>query len=111
MTMDNRTLEALNGAIEKWERIARGVGEDRSTENCPLCNLFYQDGCRAGPVYESNPSFYKCRGTPYRDWANHMQSLSQSSKRHWPWLATNDVEKRMAQDEVDFLKSLLPKLK
>src|SRR5262245_41236356 len=35
MSMDDETLEALNGSIAKWQAIVGGTGEDEGAENCP----------------------------------------------------------------------------
>ncbi len=39
--MNNETLVALRGSIEKWEKIVGGSGVDGGIENCPLCKEFY----------------------------------------------------------------------
>ena len=53
--MDTKTLTALKGSIAKWEAIVAGTGEDRGTENCPLCAAFYHHPkhCEGCPVERS----------------------------------------------------------
>jgi hypothetical protein len=94
--MDERTLEALKGSIEKWEAIVAGTGEDRGWRNCPLCLIFNNpeidpDGliqCAGCPVNEST-GHTGCEGTPYDRY--HYERTQEA-----------------ACAELDFLRSLLP---
>jgi len=102
-TMDAETLEALKGSIAKWEAIVAGTGVDNGPENCPLCQRFRDatgrnvtcDGC---PVAERVKET-GCHGTPYYAYeeANCAGDL------------TDEEMKPLAQAELDFLKSLLPR--
>ncbi len=91
--MNSETLEALKGSIAKWEAIVAGTGFDNGADNCPLCGLFNNaddpetdcDGC---PVAEKSGHKY-CGGTPYTKFV--------------PWGGI-----KAAQEELDFLRSLLP---
>jgi hypothetical protein len=92
--MDEITLEALKGSIEKWEKIVAGTGIDQGSKNCPLCKVFlepdppgenYCDGC---PVKEKT-GLKLCYGTPYEKWL---------------YCDTKNV----AEKELEFLKELLP---
>lgn len=91
--MDERTLAALKGSIEKWEKIVAGTGLDKGPDNCPLCQLFYQDDCRGCPVYDFTGQIW-CRGSP-NEWYSQTEDGSAA-------------EKSAAQAELDFLRSLLP---
>ena len=84
--MNKKTLKALKGSIEKWEKIVAGEGIDLGTVNCPLCQIFVvpKDSCEGCPVMEKTGES-DCYGSPYYD--------------HRP---------DSAQDELDFLESLLP---
>ena len=98
--MDKRTRTALEGSIAKWEAIVAGTGTDEGTENCPLCQLFFtmrgpqQLFCEGCPVKERTGQTC-CEGSPYQEWGEN------------PY-ASGDEAKRIAQAEVDFLRSLLP---
>ena len=107
--MNARTLKALRGSIEKWEAIVAGTGEDQGIVNCPLCALFYRDGCSAcsGCPVAKAAGREGCEGTPYIAWthAEDNGTIRLDSGRVSARL------KRLAQAELDFLKGLLPKRK
>ena len=88
---NKKTLKALQGSIKKWENIVAGTGVDRGTENCPLCQLYINNRCEGCPV-KKKTQLIGCLGTPYG-------AYESSHKDH----------KKLAQAEVYFLKSLLPK--
>lgn len=90
--MDNKTLDALKGSIAKWQAIVDGTGEDLGCDNCPLCQLFWDNECVNCPVYEKTGE-WRCDGSPY---INYDEDLDDEAK------------KRSAQAELDFLISLLP---
>lgn len=90
--MTKKTLKALRGSIQKWEKIVEGTGVDQGVYNCPLCQLFYRLDCKGCPVFERT-GYPFCDKTPYREWEDDC---------------TPEL-KKLAQAEVDFLKSLLPK--
>lgn len=100
--MNKKTLKALEGSIVKWEKIVNKKGIDDGEHNCPLCKLFWEDDCIGCLIN------YECKGTPYDDWLAHFERCHQNTPRnevycHWC--------KHYAQQELDFLKSLLPKEK
>lgn len=107
--MDDRTLEALYGSIRKWEAIVAGEGVDEGPDNCPLCLLFYAPAlCRRCPVYQKTGAS-DCVGTPYIEWHKWAELLETSTVFARPDDAMPDpLGVRLAQAEVDFLKSLLP---
>jgi hypothetical protein len=92
--MNAKTLKALKGSIAKWEGIVAGTTEDEGNLNCPLCTLFYRGGCFGCPVMEKT-GLDSCNGTPYLEYADG-DDLGK------------DTLLGLAQDELDFLKSLLP---
>lgn len=104
--MDERALTALElqsllqGSIKKWEDIVAGTGEDRGSQNCPLCQEFLDnvdcDGC---PVAQ-RAGIGHCENTPY--WAFYDAAGGLYKKADTPEL------KALARVELDFLKSLLP---
>lgn len=104
--MDKRTLKALKGSIAKWQAIVKGTGYDAGADNCPLCEEFQADDvelvCSGCPVQARTGRSF-CAGTPYDRWGWVATGT-------WPdRRATTEEAKAVAQDEVDFLKSLLPK--
>jgi hypothetical protein len=104
--MDARTLEALRGSIAKWEAIVAGTGEDKGVLNCPLCQLFVSGEeilCKGCPVSDATGEIY-CNDTPYSDWSELAEDLAYDEHGH-----LSDKGRRLAQAELDFLKSLLPK--
>lgn len=104
--MNTKTLKALRGSIEKWERIVDGIGEDDGPNNCPLCETFSMNGgdCCGCPVNGKSKS--GCRNTPYQDWYIHHKIQHEGSiffRR-----VVCPTCKKIALKEVRFLKSLLP---
>lgn len=109
--MTPETLTALRGSIVKWRGIVAGTTEDMGTENCPLCALFYGDHgtCVGCPVSEAT-SATCCGGTPYDRWSDYWAPSAESNwdLKHVP-LEQLDEIRALAQAELDFLISLLPK--
>jgi len=112
--MNNETLSALKGAIEKWERILKGEGIDEGTNNCPLCELFFEEvhpdvtdyeGCYGCPV-RSRTKRGGCQGTPYSIWAS--EAFARHGRLRKYWTADTPELRALALEELNFLKSLLP---
>ena len=102
--MDTRALTALRGSIAKWQAIVNGTGTDEGTSNCPLCQEFYYeasglDACFGCPVSTQTGEIC-CDNTPYRA---AYYALDGKGK-----LANTPAKVAAAQDELDFLISLLP---
>lgn len=95
--MDERTLTALKGSIAKWEGRAGGKFLLASIDNCPLCTLFYDEGCEGCPIAARTEETC-CRGTPCADYADLADECGDEARG----LAA------LAMAEVEFLKSLLP---
>lgn len=109
--MDERTLIALRGSIEKWEKIVAGTGEDLLADNCPLCKLFTDDEdavvlCNGCPVRDAS-GFSCCVGTPWQKWDRNVGRWDQHQHR-WTRFADTPELVALAQAELDFLRSLLP---
>ena len=101
MDMDKRTLTALQQSIEKWEAIVNGFGNDNGRDNYALCQEFHAKGCMECPVYKKTRNPF-CRGTPYAKWEDlHIDKFRY---RH----ACTEEHLQAAQDELEFLRSLLP---
>lgn len=107
MKMSKRAETALRESIQKWEGIVAGTEGDFGTKNCALCRLYYRAGtCDAScPVVRATKE-EECGGTPYEKWA-------QLHALRWEYVpdglrAKTPEQKRAAQAELDFLKSLLP---
>lgn len=103
------TLIALKRSIKKWERIVEGAGVDRSCDNCALCTRFLRgdESCSKGeelcPVHEAG--FVGCSNKEHEDWFNWFSPDDEER-------AVYDAHTRfMAQQQLNFLKSLLPEKK
>ena len=103
--MPAATLHALKGSIAKWEAIVAGTGNDERAHNCALCQAFEDcDGC---PVAQRT-GHPECIGTPYEDWSgHHIDVHNRYNAPLHPRKGCAECE-RLAQAELDFLKSLLP---
>ena len=101
-----RKLKALEGSIEKWEKIVDGTGIDARDNNCPLCKLYRR--CKSCPVVDTI-NYSGCHGTPWIEWCKHhieehpTKTFISSMKVECPTC------KRLAHKELNFLKSILPK--
>lgn len=62
--MEEETLRALEGSITKWDLICQGLGLDRGSYNCPLCQLLPACDCEGCPVAQRSKST-SCGRTPY----------------------------------------------
>lgn len=117
--MDNRTLTALRGSIQKWNDILAGTGHDKGCDNCPLCKEFAdktdgesdEDGieCAGCPVRErtGKPG---CENSPYTKWARvtFYQDLDDDRCVRLPLDGKIEDAIAAAREERDFLVSLLP---
>lgn len=99
MSMDGKTLSALNESIIKWQKRAAGEISVPSVSACPLCSLFYEDHCHGCPVAEKL-GINHCRGTPVTEYQRLIDNEDDN--------ATADQLKYLAEEEVTFLQSLLP---
>jgi hypothetical protein len=111
--MNEETLHALRGSIEKWERIVAGAANN-GPDDCPLCAMFNRlfslgartfpgFGCDGCPVKERTGK-NGCNDTPYVEFDDAYGDYSDSD------LSEDERQERRecAQAELDFLKSLLP---
>jgi hypothetical protein len=106
MTMDEATLRQLNGSIDKWQRIVDGVERDRGAGNCPLCDMFNTSlggGCGVCPVNIASGD-RMCGNTPWTDWREHQ--YGHKGAPYWNVKCNECL--RLAENELEFLKSLLP---
>jgi hypothetical protein len=97
--MTPETLEALKGSIEKWRKIVEEGGVDEGWENCPLCALFFRNGCVDCPVSDAT-RMVSCDGSPYEEWNAQCHLTGRKA----------DTPKKLAaaRAELEFLRSLLP---
>lgn len=102
--MDKKTLRALKGSILKWELIVGGFESNKNGRNCTLCRTLAR--CEDCPVY-LHTGIMHCGETPYSEFVVVAYDLAEYN--HGLSLASNKKLRRLAQKEVDFLKSLLPK--
>jgi hypothetical protein len=100
--MKKKTLDALKGSIRKWEQIRDGLIEDQGTHNCPLCKLFHAFECVGCPI-QQHTGQKGCVGSPYEAY-NDIYFDDGDDEDSNP-----EHKKKLAQDELDFLISLLPK--
>lgn len=118
--MDEKTLTALQGSIAKWQAIVDGTGHDAQWENCPLCIVFmekyggeddpahYEDGCLGCPV-AAKVSAACCSNTPYANWSDYFYEKFGVRIKAEDRKPFDDKSRELAQAELDFLRSLLPK--
>lgn len=99
--MPAETLEALRGSIAKWERIVARTDIDRGSANCPLCEMFAdKKHCGKCPVAVA-AGYSGCVNTPYMEGEFQWQVID-GRRSYQPTDTT-------AREELDFLKSLLPR--
>ena len=104
--MEEKAKKALQESIEHWQNIVSG--EDYYF--CSLCGEFSGNSCKGCPIY-SKTGHMNCENTPWEEFKRHI------TEEHKPYV--NDFTtriycpecKRLAQKEVDFLKSLVQKEK
>ena len=107
--MDERTLTALQGSIAKWEHVVNGTGPESGADNCPLCDMF-GPSCPGCPIHETTGN--GCQNDQWHNWCDHVEM-------HMGDIDINDEDcldfyvqcpecVRLAQAELDFLRSLLP---
>ena len=106
--MNKETLKALEGSIEKWEKIVAGKELDLGWQNCPLCRRFL--ACIGGCPVDIATRGAGCTRTPWTDWAIHHE-VAHKDKKTMRVFKNCPECKELAQAELDFLKSLLPKEK
>ena len=97
--MTPEALKALQASIAHWEQVVRDpkntkVGED----SCALCARYSNLNCSGCPVHAKTGRL-GCGGTPF---GNFVCALRTG--------VTTSNLRTFAQDELDFLKSLLPAL-
>ena len=101
-----KTRMAIRRSVDKWDLIVNADGQDNGATDCALCALFNRsdsksvcDGC---PV-KARTGRIVCLGTPFHDWTTHHAS---DHKFAYPRVVRCEECKRLAQLELDFLKSL-----
>jgi len=105
--MNKKTAKALEGSIKKWVNIRDNGGKDKTTRNCPLCELFYYEAlCGDCPVaLRTNDDC--CGETPYILWVEHHEQKHVAVAKDLDGLKVHCPEcKELADKEVKFLESL-----
>ena len=107
--MTPKARNALEASIVKWEQLAGGKSSYIPT--CALCTEFqdnyelegvsYENGCGGCPV-QAHSGESCCIKTPFDAWLAKVHSYADHRDRY---LNHPDVV-RLAQDELDFLRSL-----
>lgn len=109
--METKTLQALRGSISKWENIVAGTAGDMGPSNCPLCQEFFRNHCVGCPVSAKVGASY-CGNTPYSAWRMRARADAEVTLDPITWGREDKVENeedvKLAQAELDFLRSLLP---
>lgn len=108
--MDEKTITALKGSIEKWKKVADGSGKDEGQYNCPLCAVFFgKIGCEGCPVRTAT-GHECCNGTPYREWERHHH-VDHPIELLWSQ-TVQSIQcpecKKLAMAELEFLQGLFP---
>lgn len=114
--MNQETLKALRGSIKKWERIVAGKLGDYGNENCDLCKKFWSwEGGIHGTAFCNTECPIKiktgkdtCSGTPHIVWCEYLTENKYQIHHNKVF---DEKSKQLALDELNFLKSLLPKEK
>lgn len=93
----NQTLEALVKSIDKYKTYSRKRtfnNVNLGSDNCELCKIFFNEGCKGCPVKSTVGRSY-CEATPYSD---------VSSDWH-----TNNIFafRASCKDEAQFLTDIL----
>ena len=115
--MEKATLKALKKSIKHWKGIVAGKETSRGTDNCALCDLFYNENddehecCVGCPVMERTEQ-EACGGSPY----GAFTEVAQCKGRYMDdgYGIFNDKDQIIhgaviaAKDELSFLQSLLP---
>jgi hypothetical protein len=100
--VDEVTLEALLGSIEKWRKIAYENGIDAGDENCPLCQTF---SCGECIINANTPDCMYCNYI-YGKWSDHQYN-EHDGNHHYQHVQCDEC-KRLAIAEYKFLKRMLP---
>ena len=105
--MNPDTLSALQGAILKWEHVVDGTGPECGAVNCPLCQAI-NPGCEGCAVDDATGE--GCGNDEFMSWMDHIYEHPDTEKSTWAEFYVQCPEcKTLAQAELDFLKSMLPK--
>lgn len=112
--MNPETLKALQESIAHWDRLASGKrkhNECVSVGDCALCERFntpvksIELKCAGCPVFEKTGKQF-CYDTPF----THAEAISDEMDPEDPNNPMDSEEfQEAAEDELEFLKSLLPK--
>ena len=107
--MSPSTLHALQASIRHWEALAATTTADQiaiGPDKCGLCKEFWFtperiDQCKGCPVFEKTGERF-CGSSPFEK-ANSLWD-SWDEDEEFPWKEWKEA----AQEELDFLRSLLP---
>jgi hypothetical protein len=100
LKLTGKAIIGVKGSIEKWVNIVAGVGIDDGTHNCALCKLYWQNDCRNCPVKQVAGAIF-CKNTPYIEWLHYTRFNGPK--------VFDARSRELAQAELEFLRSLLPK--
>jgi hypothetical protein len=104
MATREKTREALEGSIQKWEHICDGTGYDNGPLDCPLCELFGDWDCYGCVVYYDT-GVSGCVNTPYGRWMQHVCQVHAQKK---PYIIECPECEKYAVRMLNYLISLRP---
>jgi len=115
-TKAEKQIRLLEGSVDKWLKIYYNRGEDHGRFDCPLCLMYdgedycnedEEEGdllmCFGCPVAEETGK-ENCAGTPYKKWFDNFGRCEERK-------VVDETSKDLAKAELDFLVSILDKLK
>jgi hypothetical protein len=102
--ISKRALTALGGSIKKWDGIVAGTVIDHGCDNCPLCQLYLANDCKACPV-SIDTGNDSCIGTPYGRFIERAKKVDP-----FQYIADTPEAKRAATTMRNYLVRLRDKL-
>ncbi len=118
MTSRKERIELLRLSVQKWSKIAVGLGCDNMSDNCELCQhcswdcelcQHYGWDCGANsrknrcPVFEYT-GMEGCVGSPWEEWRDHQVCAHGRAIPYW---AECGECRELANKELMFLQGLL----
>ena len=104
MSLSKKQINGLIESARKWEAICNNTGFDDGSDNCELCSLYVDKGCKSCPIaiYVGKTD---CINTPYDEWEDHHQHVHGNL---WPRRIKCSLCEDIAKCEWEFILSLIP---
>jgi len=111
--MNKEEIRLTIESRSKWEKIWKKDGVDKGTDNCALCEKYFDQpmnsSCLNCPVFKKTEWLF-CLETPYYEWINHLEYDHKVRKIYNRGRFKNCKEcTKIAKNETKFIDSLLPK--